>query len=78
MRETASKNATGVVCLFCGIETEIFHGAEHSRPEHQATALIVRCGHCGKESRYLASEIHDFSELANFGPFRLRAAGATG
>lgn len=78
MRETASKNATGVVCLFCGIETEIFHGAEHSRQEHQAAALIVRCGHCGKESRYLASEIYDFPKMESSGLLRSRAAGTTG
>jgi hypothetical protein len=67
-----------VVCLFCGIETEIFHGADHRGPEHEAAALIVRCEHCGKESRYLASEISDFPKLVGKGIPRSRTAGAIG
>jgi hypothetical protein len=60
------------------METEIAHGAEHRRLEQRAAALIVRCGHCGKESRYLPSEINDFPKMGSYGLLRSRAAGTTG
>lgn len=74
MGETASDNMTGVVCLFCGIETEIFQHAKHRRPDREASALIVRCQHCCKESRYLASEVCDFPKMASEGALRSPAA----
>lgn len=54
-------DSKGVICVFCGLSTELPTETKERRSAHpdDHRASLIRCCTCGKEALYLAEEIVD-------------------